>query len=401
MLTQREQAGEQQRFIQVVKMRGTEHSRDEHSFVIRESGIEVYAPRVTIQREDIGINQPRLKTGIHKFDDLLGEGISRGSSLLIAGVSGTGKTILLLEFLYRGALAGEKGILFSFEETEERRRSNARSLGWGLDEQIERGMVEIIFIPQPNILVEAHLMMRERIGAMQARRVAVDSVSVFLHKVKDAQLAREKVFQLASIIQNTQAVGFLATDIRYGATEISRFGVEETVVDGVFVLSSTEEGLERHRYIEIYKLRNTAHLIAAGDGARPGTNRARIRLASPRLRILVADDNADAATTLAMLLQMMGHDTHVAHDGAKALELAAALRPHAAVLDIGMPGLSGYEVARRIRTEPWGHEMTLVALTGWGQREHRERTKAAGFDGHLVKPVAVSDLEGILTRLRA
>lgn len=282
MLTQREQAGEQQRFIQVVKMRGTEHSRDEHSFVIRESGIEVYAPRVTIQREDIGINQPRLKTGIHKFDDLLGEGISRGSSLLIAGVSGTGKTILLLEFLYRGALAGEKGILFSFEETEERRRSNARSLGWGLDEQIERGMVEIIFIPQPNILVEAHLMMRERIGAMQARRVAVDSVSVFLHKVKDAQLAREKVFQLASIIQNTQAVGFLATDIRYGATEISRFGVEETVVDGVFVLSSTEEGLERHRYIEIYKLRNTAHLIAAGDGARPGTNRARIRLASPR-----------------------------------------------------------------------------------------------------------------------
>lgn len=102
-----------------------------------------------------------------------------------------------------------------------------------------------------------------------------------------------------------------------------------------------------------------------------------------------------------MLLQMMGHDTHVAHDGAKALELAAALRPHAAALDIGMPGLSGYEVARRIRTEPWGHEMTLVALTGWGQREHRERTKAAGFDGHLVKPVAVSDLEGILTRLRA
>lgn len=170
-------------------------------------------------------------------------------------------TPALHEFLYRGALAGEKGILFSFEETEERLRSNARSLGWDLDAQIERRMIEIVFIPQPNILVEAHLlMMRERIETMKARRVAVDSVSVFLHKVRDAQLAREKVLQLASIIQNTQAVGFLATDIRYGASEISRFDVEETVVDGVFVLSSTQEGLERHRYIEVYKLRNTAHL---------------------------------------------------------------------------------------------------------------------------------------------
>jgi len=83
---------------------------------------------------------------------------------------------------------------------------------------------------------------------------------VFLHKVKDPQIAREKVFQIASIVQNSGAVGLLATDIPYGAPLISRFGVEETVVDGVILLSSTAEGLERQRYIEIYKLRNTAHL---------------------------------------------------------------------------------------------------------------------------------------------
>ncbi|MBI4510855.1 MAG: AAA family ATPase [Deltaproteobacteria bacterium] len=261
MITQREQSGEQQRFIQIVKMRGTEHSRDEHSFVITSNGVEVFAPRVTIQREDRGPGTTRCKTGISKLDELLGEGIPRGSSLLIAGVAGTGKTVLLLEFLYRGAQAGEKGIIFSFEETEERLRATAHGLGWDLDQEIKRGMVEIVFIPQPNIMVEAHLlMMRERVEAMKARRVSVDSVSVFLHKVKDPQIDREKVFQLASIIQNSQAVGFFATDIPYGANQLSRFGVEETVVDGVIVLSSTEEGLERQRYIEVYKLRNTAHL---------------------------------------------------------------------------------------------------------------------------------------------
>lgn len=261
MVSQREQSGEQQRFIQTIKMRGTEHSRDEHSFVITRNGAEVFAPRVAIQREDRAPAPDRLKTGISKFDELLGEGIPRGSSLLVAGVAGTGKTILLLEFVYRGALAGEKGIVFTFEETEERLRASARGLGWKLDREIDRGMVQIIFIPQPEIMVEKHLlMMAERVAVFGARRVAVDSVSVFLHKVKDPQISREKTFQLASVIQNTQAVGLFATDIPYGSSKISRFGVEETVVDGVVILSATEQGLERQRYIEVYKLRNTAHL---------------------------------------------------------------------------------------------------------------------------------------------
>ena len=261
LVSQREQSGEQQRLLRVMKMRGTNHSRDEQSFLISSAGVEVFAPRVTILREDRGPPVDRCKTRISNLDDLLGDGIPRGSSLLIGGVAGTGKTVLLLEFLYRGALAGEKGILFSFEETEERLRASARGLGWKLDEQIERGMIEIIFIPQPEIMVEAHLLMiKERIEATQARRVAVDSVSVFLYKIRDPQIVREKTFQLASIVQNAQAVGFFATDIPYGSRSISRFGVEETVVDGVILLSLTEEGMERQRYIEVYKLRNTAHL---------------------------------------------------------------------------------------------------------------------------------------------
>jgi circadian clock protein KaiC len=260
-VSQREESGEQQRFLQVIKMRGSHHSRDEHTFLIDHDGVEVFAPRVTIRREDHGPCTERMRTGISKLDELLGDGIPLGSSLLVAGVAGTGKTVFLLEFLYRGAQKGEKGIIFTFEETEERLRAEARGLGWDLEAEIARGMVEICFIPQPDILVEKHLlMMQERIAASGARRVSVDSVSVFLHKVTNPQISREKIFQLASVIQNSDAVGLFATDIPYGSTQISRFGVEETVVDGIILLTSKEEGLERHRYLEVYKLRNTAHL---------------------------------------------------------------------------------------------------------------------------------------------
>jgi circadian clock protein KaiC len=261
MMTQREQAGEQQRFVQVIKMRGTKHSRDEHTFQIHDGGINVFAPRVTIRREPYADTQDRCRTGVSKLDELLGEGIPRGSALLVSGVAGTGKTVLGLELIYRGALAGEKGIVFSFEETAERLLSSARAFGWDFETQIEKGMIELVFIPQPDILVESHLlMMQERVEKMGAKRIALDSLSVFLHKVDDPQICREKTFQLASIVQNAGAVGFFTTDVPYGSEKISRFGVEETVVDGVIILSAVEERFERHRYLEVYKLRNTAHL---------------------------------------------------------------------------------------------------------------------------------------------
>jgi circadian clock protein KaiC len=262
VLTQRDVCGESQRFCQIIKMRGTTHVRDEHTFAITEHGIELFAPRVTIQRKERPSDSPRALTGISKLDELIGQGIPRGSALLVGGAAGTGKTVLLLEFIYQGAKRfGEKGIIFSFEETDERLRAAARGLGWDLDEEIAHKRVEIVFIPQPTIMIEAHLsMMQERMRTFGARRVAIDSLSVFLHKIADPVVAREKIFQLASIVQNLGAVGLFATDIPYGSGQISRFGVEETVVDGIVLLTSTEEGHDRQRYLEVYKLRNTAHL---------------------------------------------------------------------------------------------------------------------------------------------
>jgi CheY-like chemotaxis protein len=137
------------------------------------------------------------------------------------------------------------------------------------------------------------------------------------------------------------------------------------------------------------------------DAARDASFAARRKEPGRALRILVADDNADSATSWAMLLQLAGHDVRVAHDGREALALAEQLRPHLALLDIGMPGVNGYEVARAIRAAPWGAGMTLVAITGWGQEHDKAEARAAGFDHHYTKPVELSTLDPLLADLAA
>lgn len=113
-------------------------------------------------------------------------------------------------------------------------------------------------------------------------------------------------------------------------------------------------------------------------------------------RILVVDDNRDGAASLAMLLTVMGNDTRIAHDGLEGVELAEAFRPDLIVLDIGLPKLNGYDACRRIREKPWAKDTLIVAATGWGQDDDRRRSKEAGFDHHLVKPVDAAELNRLL-----
>lgn len=116
-------------------------------------------------------------------------------------------------------------------------------------------------------------------------------------------------------------------------------------------------------------------------------------------RVLVVDDNVDAAESVAMLLQLNGHDVRTAHDGSSALGIAATWQPEVVLLDIGLEGLDGYEVARRMRNSPELGSLVLVAVTGYGQDEDRRRSKEAGFDHHLVKPVDPNTLNSLLARL--
>ena len=118
-----------------------------------------------------------------------------------------------------------------------------------------------------------------------------------------------------------------------------------------------------------------------------------------RRRLLVVDDHRESADTLAMLLTVMGHEVEKVYDGQAAIELAARTHPDAVLLDIGLPVMNGYEVARALRNAPESSRMVLIAISGYGQDEDRRRSREAGFDHHLVKPVEPAELARIIDAL--
>jgi CheY-like chemotaxis protein len=138
-----------------------------------------------------------------------------------------------------------------------------------------------------------------------------------------------------------------------------------------------------------------AQAIPAAQEAEPP---ARLRAPTRGRRILVVDDNVDAAESLQRILEIYGHNVYAVSDGHAALEAIDAFRPTVVLLDIGLPGLDGYEVARRIRAMPHGRKICLCAITGWGQAEDKRRAREAGFDEHMTKPVDLGALTALIAR---
>jgi CheY-like chemotaxis protein len=138
-------------------------------------------------------------------------------------------------------------------------------------------------------------------------------------------------------------------------------------------------------------------LTASTPAAVPATDADAPPVAAAGRRVMVADDNRDAADALAMLLELAGHEVRVAHRGRVAMALAQTFRPDVAIIDIGMPDLSGDEVAKELGRESWETEICLIALTGWGQDSDRQQAKDAGSDRHLTKPVEPQVLEALLS----
>lgn len=122
---------------------------------------------------------------------------------------------------------------------------------------------------------------------------------------------------------------------------------------------------------------------------------------TPTRRVLIVDDNRDSADSLAMLMQITNNEAYLAHDGVEAVEAIEKHRPEVVLLDIGLPKLDGHEVCRRVRKEPWGKDIVIIALTGWGQESDRQKSQEAGFDGHLVKPIDYDKLLDLLATLTA
>jgi PAS domain S-box-containing protein len=168
-----------------------------------------------------------------------------------------------------------------------------------------------------------------------------------------------------------------------------------------------------HGLIELHEGVISAHSAGSGQGSEfvvrlpltavvdgsEAQDSAQISESAPSRRILVVDDNRDSATTCGAFLESCGHDVQVTFSGRSALAIAEDFRPHVVILDIGMPELDGYEVARRLRARPWADSCQLIAVTGWGQGKDKELASAAGFDLHLTKPVDPAALEPLLARM--
>jgi CheY-like chemotaxis protein len=127
-------------------------------------------------------------------------------------------------------------------------------------------------------------------------------------------------------------------------------------------------------------------------------NESKPKAGAKRLRILVVDDNLDAQATLALYLGLQGNEVHTATDGLKAIAIAKSKRPQLIILDIGLPEMNGYDVCREIRQQSWGKRIVIVALSGWGQKEDKEKAIASGFDVHFTKPLDPAVLEDFLER---
>jgi CheY-like chemotaxis protein/two-component sensor histidine kinase len=153
---------------------------------------------------------------------------------------------------------------------------------------------------------------------------------------------------------------------------------------------SAGEGKGSEFIVRLPVAAQTPDSVTAPDGIEPNTQSHR--------RILIVDDNVDSAASMAMLLELSGYETSMAHDGLEGLAAAERLRPDIMLLDLGLPNLNGYETARRIREQPWGKSVVLIAVTGWNQDSARRQSREAGFDEHLVKPVDHAMLLKVLAR---
>lgn len=256
--------GEPTRFLTVKKMRGQAMNMAAFPFAISRDGVRVITPTLTLQELHPTLVEPGkvVVTGIAGLDDLLLGGIPAGRSIVLSGVSGSGKTTLGLQFIVEGARRGERGLLYSFEETADRLIGLAEGFGWDIRKYVDDGLIKVVSIPVTDIHVDQNLEeMIHQVDAFRPQRIVLDSFSLFLHKVESAADQRDRAFQIVSLVQRAGATALLLSDLPVReAARPSRPAVEETVADGTIFLTMELRGGKRIRNIEVYKMRATDHV---------------------------------------------------------------------------------------------------------------------------------------------
>lgn len=199
----------------------------------------------------------RVPTGLPKLDSLLEGGFLKNSMVLVTGGTGTGKTIMCLQFLWEGLQKGEPCVFLSLEEDPEDIKSDARQFGWDLEKYEEKGLFRIMFHDPFETDVSSVLV--NQIEYIKAKRLVVDSMSMLGLYMKDQATVRKQLGKLMKSVKNAECTSLVTSEIVEESKALSRFGVEEFVVDGVLVLNYLGIGQEANRSLQIRKMRRTNH----------------------------------------------------------------------------------------------------------------------------------------------
>jgi two-component system CheB/CheR fusion protein len=273
----------------------------------------------------------------------------------------------------------------------------------------ERGHTLSLEVPDPELLVDGDSVRLEQV------------ISNLLENAAKYTNAGGQIALTLARVNGEAVLSVRDTGIGLETAVLERIFDLFTQVDNSLVRTGGGLGLGLavvRRVLELHGGSIEAHSGGLGQGSEfivrlpvlsAATNPPRVAVERPKAtspaararRVLIIDDNADAAEALALLARSWGHEVAVAHDGPGALALAESFAPESALVDIGLPGMDGYELARRLREQPRYRDLMLVALTGYGREEDRNAARAAGFDVHLVKPAEIEALEGILAKGRA
>ena len=361
--------GAERRRLRVVKYRGVNFRGGFHDYVIRRGGLVVFPRLVAAEHRQL-TRRATLPTSIAELDTLLGGGIEEGTSTLIVGAAGTGKSTLAAQFASAAASRGDHAALFVFDESPSTLLSRCDELEVALSEHVGAGRITVEQVdPAERTPGEFTNLIRTAVTDRHAKVVVIDSLNGYLNAMP---AERHLTIQLHELLMYLGQLGVATVLV----------GTQQGLI-GSNMTSTVDAGQGSEFVLELPVVSGPPDVTHRGS--------APLR-AFPRRRILVVDDNKDAAESLGELLSALGAIVAVVHGGLAALAQMDAFRPDAVVLDIGMPGMDGYEVARRVRASPAHRHVLLIALTGWGQEHDRRRSEAAGFDHHVVKPPDIDRL---------
>lgn len=262
-LTLERHEGGARRFLRILKMRGVNHQTVPVSFEITRSGIRLYALPSLVPASGRRLGRP-LSSGVPALDDLLRGGIPHATTMLVSGEAGAGKTTFGLQFLMAGARSGQKCLYFSYEQPVEELIASARTFGWDLEPQLQSGALQIAYTPLPLVNPDREVLrILAAVDGQGIDRVVIDSLTMLMHGIDRPEVVRRYVYSLITLLGNAGVTALINTDPPAGSGLISRFGVEESLVDSVLVFRTRTESRERKRYVEVHKLRGANH--ASGE----------------------------------------------------------------------------------------------------------------------------------------